>query len=161
MAILEIKKFKDPVLRKKCQEVKEITSEIEKLVFDMAETMKKYNGAGLAAPQVGISKRIIVVQPDLNGEIAGYINPRIIRKSLEKETDEEGCLSFPNVFIKIKRAKEVEIEAMDINGKKIRIKAEGLLARILQHEIDHLDTILFFDRLGLFEKLKFKLKKRI
>jgi peptide deformylase len=87
-----------------------------------------------------------------------FINPKIIKKSKENVIDEEGCLSFPGLFLKIKRAKEVEVEALDREGEKARIRAEGLPARILQHEIDHLDGILFIDRLSFWQRLKFKLK---
>ncbi|HOK00448.1 MAG TPA: peptide deformylase [Candidatus Pacearchaeota archaeon] len=154
MALLEIKKYPDPILKKKSYEVEKITDEIKKLIEDMAETMKKNNGVGIAAPQVGVLKRIIVIETE-NG-IVPFINPKIIKKSKEKETMEEGCLSFPGVFLKIKRPKEVEIEALNKEGKKI--KAKGLLARILQHEIDHLDGILLIDRLSFLGKIKFKIK---
>jgi len=159
MALLEIKKFKSPVLRKRCEEIKEITSQIEKLVFDMAETMKKSRGIGLAASQVGALKRIIVIQPDLRKqEFIALINPKIIKKSEKKDLLEEGCLSFPNIFINISRPKKVEVEALDIKGDKIKIRAEGILSHVFQHEIDHLDGILFFDRLSLIERIKFKFK---
>ena len=96
---------------------------------------------------------------DLAGErIFEMINPKIIKKSKETEIGEEGCLSFPRVFLKIKRAKEIEVEGLDIKGRKINLKAKNFLARIFQHEIDHLDGILFFHRLGLFKKIKFRLK---
>jgi len=157
MALLEIKKYPDPILRKKCQEVKEITPEIKKLIEDMIETMEKNNGVGLAAPQVGVLKRVIVAETE-NGPI-GLVNPKVLRQSKEVEIMEEGCLSFPKLWLKIKRWKGVEIEALDGNGKKI--KAEELLARILQHEIDHLDSILFIDRISFWQRLKIrnKLKK--
>jgi len=159
MAILEIKKFNNPVLRKKCQEVKEISEDIKKLINDMTETMKKKQGIGLAAPQVGVLKRIIVVRAGLeNQRILDLINPKILKKSSKKETGEEGCLSFPGIFLKIKRAKEVEVEGLNRNGEEIKIKASGLLARVFQHEIDHLDGILFFDRLNFWQRIKFNLK---
>jgi len=160
--ILPIKKYPDPVLRKKCQEVKELTEEIKKLGLDMLETMIVNQGVGLAAPQVGELKRIIVVHPILKRtpeEIAArtpqvFINPKIIKKSRETIIEEEGCLSFPGLFLKVKRAKEVEIEALNENGEKIHFKVEGLAARVFQHEIDHLDGILFIDRLSFWQKLK-------
>jgi len=153
MATLEIKKYPEPILRKKCQELKEITPEIKELVLNMTETMLKNQGIGLAAPQVGVLKRIIAVKTS-----RVFINPKIIRKSRKTIIDEEGCLSFPGLFLKIKRAKEVEIEALNENGEKIYFKTEGLPARIFQHEIDHLDGILFIDRISFWQKLKFKLK---
>ncbi len=150
--ILKIVKYPDSVLRKKCKEVEEITPEVKKLIEDMAKTMGKNNGVGLAAPQVGILKRIIVFEtPD---GPKGFINPKILKKQKETEIMEEGCLSFPGLFLKIKRAKEIEIEALDENGGKIKV--QGFLARVLQHEIDHLDGILFIDRIGFWQKLKLK-----
>ncbi len=159
MAILEIRKFNDSVLRKKAEEVGEIDKETKKLIVDMAQTMIKKQGVGLAAPQVGVSKRIIVVATDLRGErILELINPKIIKISQEKEKGEEGCLSFPGIFLEIERAKEIEVEGLDINGKRVRIEAKGFLARVFQHEIDHLNGVLFFHRLKLVEKIKFRLK---
>jgi len=165
MAILEIKKYPDPILRKKCQEVKKVTEEIKNLSWDMVETMEENEGIGLAAPQVGELKRVIVIHPLKERSLEEkskrlpqvFINPEIIKKSKETITDEEGCLSFPGLFLKIKRAKEVEVKALDREGEKVQIKAEGLPARILQHEIDHLDGILFIDRISFWQKLKTKL----
>lgn len=166
MSILNIKKYPDQILKKKAAEVKKITKDIKTLAFEMIETMDKNQGVGLAAPQVGESKRIIVIyrinsrsqrtSPKAKPEV--FINPKIIKKSRETEYDEEGCLSVPEVFLKIKRAKEVEVESLDLGGKKILIKAKGLPARIFQHEIDHLDGILFFERLSFWQKTKFKTK---
>ena len=159
MSILKIKKFNEPVLRKKCLIINKIDKEVKDLVVSMAQTMVENQGIGLAAPQVGESKRVIVVVTDLEGQgIFELINPRIIRKSKEMETGEEGCLSFPGIFLKIKRAKEVDVEGLDIKGEKIRLKAKGLLARVFQHEIDHLDGILFFHRLNFAQKIKFRIK---
>lgn len=156
---LEIKKFNEPVLRKKCEEVKKITSEIKELVFDMGKIMLKNNGIGLAASQVGILKKIIVVQPDLeSSKVVALINPKIIKKSSKREMGQEGCLSFPELFLDIKRAEKVEVEALDIDGYKMGIEAEGILARVLQHEIDHLNGVLFFDRLSFWKKIKFRIK---
>lgn len=160
--ILDIRKIKNPVLRKKCLEVKEITPEIRKLVQDMKETMEKNKGVGLAANQVGALKRVITI--DLRFANQGFlalINPKVIKKSREKEIEEEGCLSFPDIFLKIKRAKEVIVRTKNVEGKEMDLKAEGLLARVLQHEIDHLDGILFFDRLPLWQRIKFKFKNKL
>jgi len=154
--ILEIKKYPDPILRKKCEEVKKITPEIKELVLNMIETMQKNNGIGLAAPQVGVLKRIIVVEAFQGPK--SFINPKILKKSKGTEIMEEGCLSFPGLFLKIKRAKEIEIEGFDKEFKFKKIKAEGILAKVLQHEIDHLDGVLFIDRLNFFQKLKIKKK---
>jgi peptide deformylase len=151
---LEIIKFPDPILKKKCQEVKEVTPEIKKLIEDMIETMKKNDGVGLAAPQVGFSKRVIIVETEKGPQ--GFINPKILKKSKETEIDWEGCLSIPGVFSKIKRWKEIEIEALDKEGKRVRIKAAGLVARIFQDEIDHLNGILIIDRIGFWQRFKIK-----
>ena len=159
MAVLEIKKFNEPILRKRCEKANRVDKETKKLVVDMVQTMVKNIGIGLAAPQVGVLKRIIVVQTGLKKRrILGLINPKIIKKSSQKEVNEEGCLSFPGIFLKIKRPKEVEVEGQDFNGKKIKIRANGLLSHAFQHEIDHLDGILFFNRLNFAQKIKFKLK---
>lgn len=158
MAILEIKKFNEPVLRKKCKKVRKVDKKIRKLIVDMIQTMKKNQGIGLAAPQVGALKRVIVVQTDLEGRrILALVNPKILKKSSKTIINEEGCLSFPDIFLKVKRAKEVEVEGLDINGKKIKLGAKELLAGVFQHEIDHLDGILFFNRLNLIQKIRFKL----
>ena len=160
MAILEIKKFNDPALRKKCQKLEKFDKKAKKLIVDMVQTMEKSQGIGLAAPQVGVLKRIIVVKAGFRGRrILVLINPKILEKSRKTETTEEGCLSFPGIFLKIKRAKEIEVEGFDINKEKLRLKAKGLLARVLQHEIDHLDGVLFFDRLSFIKRIGFKLRK--
>lgn len=159
MAVLEIKKFNEPVLKEKCEKVGKIDKKMKKLVVDMVQTMKEGRGIGLAAPQVGVLKRVIVVQADFEGRrILGLINPKILKKSQEREIVEEGCLSFPEILLKIKRARAIEVEGLDINGKKIRMKAKGLSARVFQHEIDHLDGILFFNRLSFIKRIGFKLK---
>ncbi|MBI2450700.1 MAG: peptide deformylase [Candidatus Nealsonbacteria bacterium] len=146
MAILEIKKYPEPVLMKKAEKIKEITPEIKKLSEDMMETMLKTEpeGVGIAAPQVGVSKRMFVAQTAEGPRV--FINPQLKKKSRETEIMEEGCLSLPGVWLKVKRVKKVELKGLDINGKKIKTKAEGLYARILQHEIDHLDGILIRDK---------------
>ena len=140
-------------MRKKAEEIKEITPEIKRLAEDMAETMLKSDleGVGLAAPQVGVSIRMFIAQTG-NGP-GVFINPKILKKS-GRETAEEGCLSLPGIWLKVKRAKELDLEAIDINGKKIKTKAEGIFARILQHEIDHLNGILIIDKVTLWQKLK-------
>src|SRR3989338_6891626 len=117
--LLEIKKYPEIVLRKKAKEITEITSEIKKLAEGMTETMLKSQpeGVGLAAPQVGVSKRIIVVKTEKGPAV--FINPKIVKKSRKKEAEEEGCLSLPGIWLKVKRVSEVELAALDINGKKI------------------------------------------
>lgn len=158
----EIVRYPNPILRKKSEEVREITEEIKKLTQDLKEIMLVNQGIGLAAPQVGILKRIIVVQFSQKPQV--FFNPKIIKKSRETLIEEEGCLSFPGLFLKIKRAKEVEVEFLNENGEKIRIKTEGLLARIFQHEIDHLNGILLIDHVRVWRKiwelLKFYIKSK-
>ena len=166
MAIREIKKYPDPILKKKCETVEEITEEIKNLGWDMIETMTEKEGIGLAAPQLGKLKRVIVVhlikerslKEKSEVKLQILINPKIVKKTKETEIAEEGCLSFPGLWLKVKRWKGVEIEALDQDGKKVQIKAEGLPARIFQHEIDHLDGILFIDRISFWQKLKIRKK---
>jgi len=160
MAILEIKEYGEPVLREKALPVKEITPEILNLMKDMAETMYTASGVGLAASQVGVPKRIILVDGEEDGLIV-LINPMII-KSEGEVVAEEGCLSVPDIYSQVKRSSKVTIKGLDENGDPIEITKEGLTARALQHEIDHLDGILFIDRIGRMERqiLLNKLKKK-
>ncbi len=151
---MEIKKYPDPILRKKAKEIKEITPEIEQLAQDMTETMlkSKPEGVGLAAPQVGVLKKMFAAQTDQGPRV--FVNPEIVKKSKETEIIEEGCLSLPGIWLKIKRSKWLEVRYLDKEGKIAKIKAEGLLARVLQHEIDHLNGILIIDKKGFWRKLK-------
>jgi len=153
MAELKLRKYGDPVLRQKCQEVKEIDEEINKLIEEMKKIIIEADGAGIAAPQVGILKRIILIQTEEGPE--AFINPKILKKSKATQIEEEGCLSMPGIHLKIERAKEVVLTALDRDKKPLNIEARNLQARIFQHEIDHLDGILFIDRLGFFKRLKF------
>jgi len=160
MAILEIKEYGEPVLRGKALPLKEITPEILNLIKDMAETMYTDSGVGLAAPQVGVSKRIIIIDGEEDGLIV-LINPMIV-KSEGEVVEEEGCLSVPGIYSKVKRSSKVTVKALNENGDPIEITKEALTARALQHEIDHLDGILFVDRIGRMERqvLLSKLKKK-
>jgi len=146
---MELVFYPNKILREKCEEVTDFDESLDKTVLDMFSIMYKKNGAGLAAPQVGIKKRIITVYTG-EGPVA-IINPEIIKKE-GSETEEEGCLSFPNLFLKIKRVKKIKAEGQNTKGKRIEIDAAGFLARALQHEIDHLNGILFIDRLGFWKK---------
>jgi len=154
--VLNIRKYPDPILRKKCEAVKEINEEIKKIAQVMIETEKASQGVGLAAPQVGILKRIIIIRFE-DGPRA-FINPEILTRSRKKEVIEEGCLSFPGLYLKIKRPQEIEVKVLDINGQELKFKTKGLIARIFQHEIDHLDGILFIDRVSFWQKIKLKNK---
>ena len=148
MALRQIREERDEFLRKKSREVEidDITGEkIQSLIDDMLETMYNYKGVGLAAVQVGMLKRVIVI--DVEDEKGPYvlINPQIIKTKGEKECD-EGCLSFPNQFGKVVRPTEVTVEFYDRNAKKEKIKAKDLLAQAICHECDHLEGVLFVDK---------------
>lgn len=146
MAIRSIREEGDEILRKQSRKVEKVDDKIRELLDDMVETMHKYNGVGLAAVQVGILKRVIVIDLyDDKGPIK-LINPVIIKEKGEQEV-EEGCLSFPNKYAKMIRPKEVTVEALDENGKKIKIQGKDLLAQALAHEIDHLNGIVFIDKM--------------
>ncbi|MGM0599004.1 MAG: peptide deformylase [Candidatus Rifleibacteriota bacterium] len=140
-------------LRKESEEISEINEEIEKLVEDMFETMYDSNGVGLAAPQVGKNIRLCVI--DTGDDPLIFINPEIIKKS-GKEVDDEGCLSLPGLSEKVARATTVVARATDIDGSEFEIEAEGLLARAIQHELDHLDGVLFIDRISKARRLQLK-----
>ena len=146
MAIRMVRENGDEVLRKKAREVEVVDDKIRELLDDMVETLHAYNGVGLAAPQVGILKRVIVIDLYDDKGPMKLVNPKIVKQKGEQEV-EEGCLSFPNQFAKIIRPAEVIVEALNENGKKIKIKGEGLLAQALSHELDHLDGVLFVDKI--------------
>ncbi len=161
MAILPIKTYKDPVLRKKALTVKKASEEDKKLIADMIETMYAKDGVGLAATQIGVCKRICVINStQKKGEELIMVNPKITKK-IGDCTTEEGCLSLPGITAEVKRAKKILVAYNDIQGAEIRLPAEGLLARVIQHESDHLDGILFIDRLNFWQRKKIakKLKK--
>lgn len=143
MAIYQIVKNGDEVLRQRAKEVKEVNDSIKRLLDNMRDTMYDANGAGLAAPQIGISKRVIIVDP--GDELLELINPEIIA-SEGSETDLEGCLSIPGYTGEVTRFFKVTVRALNRQGKAMEITREGLAARALQHEIDHLDGILFIDK---------------
>lgn len=147
MAIRIIREEGDEILRKKSREVEKIDEKVQELIQDMLDTMHKLNGVGLAAVQVGILKRIVVIDLYEDGvEPYILINPEII-KTKGEQTVEEGCLSFPNKFAKIVRPKEVTVRALDEKGNKIEIKAKDLLAQAISHEVDHLNGELFIDKI--------------
>lgn len=147
MAIRIIREEGDEILKKKSREVEEINDKILELIEDMLDTMHKLNGVGLAAVQVGVLKQVVVIDLYEDGvEPYILINPKIL-KTKGEQTVEEGCLSFPNKFAKIVRPKEVVVEALNEKGKKIKINAKDLLAQALCHEIDHLNGIVFVDKM--------------
>lgn len=146
MAIRNLRYDGDEILKKKSREVEVIDDKLQELIDDMIETMHKYNGVGLAAVQVGILKRVIVIDLyDDKGPIV-LINPVIIKTKGEQEVD-EGCLSFPNQFAKVKRPAEVVAEYTDRDGKRMRVKAKELLAQAICHEVDHLNGEVFMDKI--------------
>ncbi len=152
MAILGVRTYPDALLSQVSQEVRDLGPEEKQLIEDLIETMYEYDGVGMAAPQVGVLKRIIVVSPEGKpGTEKVYLNPRILSEEGE-EVGIEGCLSLPGVSGEVNRAKKILLEALDIDAKRIQIKAEGFAARIFQHEIDHLNGKLFIDRIGFKQR---------
>ena len=145
MAVLPIRVAPDPVLRKKSKRVKSVDSSIRRLIKDMIETMHAAPGVGLAAPQVGIPLRVIVIGIPEEEEIC-LINPEVVRRKGERIVD-EGCLSIPGYTGQLKRSETVTVKGRDPKGKEIRIKADELLAQALEHEIDHINGVLYIDRM--------------
>jgi len=146
MAIKEIRKIGDPVLREKSKIVEKIDDKIIGLVNDMVDTLKDGGGAGLAAPQIGITRRVIVV--NFGDEIKAFLNPEIKIIGKKQEESNEGCLSIYSINdFCVKRFKKIEVRALDLEGNNVTITAEDLIARIFQHEVDHLNGILYIDRL--------------
>ena len=152
MAVLSIRLFPDPTLKQKAKRVRAIDGSIRKLISDMIETMHSVpERVGLAAPQVGVSLRVIVIGLPETEDIA-IVNPKIVRRRGERLIN-EGCLSVPGYFGQVKRAESVTVKGRDQNGKEIRIKAEGLLAQALEHEIDHINGVLYLDHLESTDNL--------
>lgn len=163
MATRPIVIYGDPVLREKAEPVKEIDRETKKLVADMIAALQEANGLGLAAPQVGVCRRIFIADLsalDLAESIRVFINPEILETSGEVVL-EEGCLSFPGIYQNISRPEKVKIRATDLEGKLFEMEASGMLARVILHEYDHLDGKLFIDYLSTISRalMKGKLKK--
>ena len=155
MEVKPILKEPNKILTQTSKPIKEVTGEYQKIMDDMLDTMYAANGIGLAAIQIGIPKRIIVMDLSKDPNIKEpryFVNPIIKNKSLKKATYEEGCLSVPNQFAEIDRPKNCEVEFLDYNGEKKLLKAEGLLATCIQHEMDHLEGILFIDYLSKLKK---------
>jgi peptide deformylase len=146
MAIRDITRLPDPILRRKAKKIPSIDSSIKGLIEDMIATLDKAKGVGLAAPQVGVSLRVIVIHIPEQQAFC-LVNPEVIKQSGERMVA-EGCLSIPGYQGKLKRSVEVTVKGLDASGKKVRIKATELLAQALEHELDHLDGILYVDRIG-------------
>lgn len=153
--IYTIRKYGEPILRKKTEPVVVFDSELKQLFADMLETMYNYNGLGLAANQIGISKSMLVLDASTEDQTILYTlaNPQVVEHSREKTEFEEGCLSFPGITEKISRPSVIKVKAQDYDGKEIVIEATGLLAIVLQHEIDHLNGVVFIDRMTPIRKM--------
>jgi len=155
MALRTVKKYPDPILRRKAEDVTDIDEGIHAVIEDMFKTLEGEAGVGLAAPQIGICKRIIVVSINEKGfEHLALINPVITSSSEELVTSEEGCLSVPGINADVSRPEKVTVQGTTKNGRIAEITASGLLARVLQHEIDHINGGLFIDRLSEKERKK-------
>ncbi|MEZ5066783.1 MAG: peptide deformylase [bacterium] len=167
MAVREIRKYGDPVLRAKANPIADVDEEIRALATDMLDTLAKAEGVGLAGPQVGEERRIIVVHPpppaddEEREEPRVYLNPEIVEKRGPQETEEEGCLSIPGIYETVRRPHGVRVRARSLEGEDLEFDAEGMLARIFLHEIDHLDGVLFIDKIGPMRRalLKRRLKE--
>jgi peptide deformylase len=160
MAVLKIRKYGDPVLRRRAASVEAVTPEIQAIIADMFDTMYDEVGIGLAAPQVGVPLRLMVVGDEDGRGARALLNP-VITEEGGTVTAEEGCLSIPGMFAQVTRSEWVKVEAQDADGRPVALSARGLRARVLQHEIDHLDGILFIDRLDPMtrDRIKRKIKK--
>lgn len=159
MPVLNVRRYGDPILRQKAQPVEAVTPEIRKTLADMLETMYHQVGIGLAAPQVGIGLRIILVDDGPRGPRV-LINPVIVeRRGVVR--GEEGCLSIPGFFGEVERSEWVRVEALDAEGLSLAFEAKGLQARVIQHEMDHLDGVLFIDHLPPVtrDRIKKKIQK--
>ena len=163
MALLPILRFPDPRLRTRAAPIPEIDNGIRRLAGDMAETMYEAPGIGLAATQVDVHKRLIVIDiSETHDELLTLINPEILECSAEAQLGEEGCLSVPGIYDKVERAERVTIKYLDLDGKQRTMEADGLLAVCIQHEIDHLNGIVFVDHLSQLKqgRIKSKLAKQ-
>ena len=163
MALLPVLKYPDPRLHKAATKVERVDEEVRRLISDMAETMYTAPGIGLAATQVDVHRRIIVIDiSDTRDELRTFINPEILEKSGEAEW-EEGCLSVPGIYEKVQRAQKVRVRALDARGEPYTLEAEDLLAVCIQHEIDHLDGKIFIERLSRLKQQRIlsRLKKQM
>jgi peptide deformylase len=154
MAVMPVIKMDNPLLHRKAKKVSKIDDSIQKLIDDMVETMHDVGGAGLAAPQVGVPLQVVVIQVPDEEDVITLINPEIVKTSEESEMMTEGCLSLPGYRAEVKRFTSVTVRARDRQGKLIRIKGEELLAQVLQHEVDHINGIVYVDHLESMDKLE-------
>jgi peptide deformylase len=154
MAVMPVIKMDNPLLHRKAKKVSKIDGSIQKLIDDMVETMHDVGGVGLAAPQVGVPLQVVVIQMPDEEDVITLINPEIVKTSEESEIMTEGCLSLPGYRGDVKRFTSVTVRARDRQGKLIRIKGEELLAQVLQHEVDHINGIVYIDHLESMDKLE-------
>jgi len=146
LSLLHVRAVPDPILRQKAKRVRTVDGSVRRLVENMVETMYSAGGVGLAANQVGVLQRVVVIQLPEEDEPRVFINPEVVRRDGNREV-EEGCLSIPGYRGLVNRSVTVRVKGLDFNGKQIRVKADELLAQALEHEVDHLDGILYIDRL--------------
>jgi peptide deformylase len=154
VAVRPVRIYGDPVLRERAREVTGFDDSLRTLVADMFDTMHAYNGVGLAANQVGVAQRVLVVDVPVDEERHErhtLVNP-VLSELSGSETGEEGCLSIPGIYEDVKRSERLRVRAQDADGRPVEFTAEGYLARAIQHEVDHLDGVLFIDRLGPLKK---------
>jgi peptide deformylase len=146
LALGQIRRYPDPVLRERAHAVEEFSDDLRALVERMGRVMEDASGVGLAATQLGLLRRILVFRADEDDDLGVLINPVIVEHSEETASDGEGCLSLPDVHVPVDRFSTIVVEGKDAAGEDLRIEAEGLQSRVIQHEIDHLDGVLIFDR---------------
>jgi peptide deformylase len=146
IALAQVRQYPDPVLRMRAHEVEEFDDDLRQLAERMTGLMGEAAGVGLAANQVGVLRRMFVFQPTAEDEPRAMVNPKIVERSEETEPDDEGCLSMQGVLVPVERNLRVTIEARDLDGEEVRLELEGMGARIVQHELDHLDGTLIIDR---------------
>lgn len=159
MAVLTVRRYGDPVLRRRAETIGEVTPEVRQIIQDMIDTLYDEVGLGLAAPQVGISLRLIVVGDEDGRRPRAFINP-VITSAGGRATAEEGCLSIPGIWANVTRSAWIEVETTNEDGERTSFRADGLMARVFQHELDHLDGVLFIDRLDPMTRDRVKRKIR-
>lgn len=158
MEILDICIYPDPILRRKAQPVEKVGEEERRILEEMAKVMYNAKGIGLAAPQIGLNKQLVVV--DAGEGLLKLVNPKIVKKSAAEDILEEGCLSLPQILLKVRRPKRVVVEGLNQDNQRLRIEAEGILSHAIQHEIDHLLGILIIERVNWLERMRLKAKLR-
>jgi peptide deformylase len=163
--VRKIHLYGDPVLREKAAPAGPVDADVRALAADLLDTLTAADGVGLAAPQIGVLRRVLAVHPPPDG--AGvregprvYVDPEVLERSGEQESAEEGCLSIPGIYEQVRRPREVLVRARDLDGTSFEVRVDGIVARILQHEIDHLDGVLFVDRVGPMRRALLKRRLR-